>query len=199
MSARIKALQTYLKNAGFDPGAIDGVDGAKTTKALIDCQVARGGAARRINKIVVHCTATRAGQAVTVDTIRSWHRGQGWNDIGYHRVILLDGTRKPARPEAIKGSHVQNHNHDSIGVTYVGGLALNGVTPQDTRTPEQKAGLEAELKDLAFRYPGAIILGHRDLSPDKDGDGVVEPHEYLKACPSFDAPAEYRRLQAISA
>ncbi len=195
--ARTLALQTYLKAAGFNPGDLDGDDGAKTTKALIACQVARGGAARRVNKIVVHCTATREGQAVSVAEITRWHKAQGWSTIGYHHVVYLDGVANRGRPEAQAGSHVKDHNSDSIGVVYVGGVAANGQTPKDTRTAAQKDGLVKLLKELAHRYPGAIICGHRDLSPDKDRDGVVEPHEWLKACPSFDAPAEYRQLQAV--
>ena len=45
------------------------------------------------------------------------------------------------------------------------------------------------VRDLLARYPGAQVVGHRDLSPDKDGDGVVERHEWLKDCPCFDVPA----------
>lgn len=194
---RTLALQTYLKSQGYNPGPLDGIDGAKTTAALIALQKARGGCSRRINKIVVHCTATREGQVVSVPEITRWHKAQGYNTIGYHRVILLNGSRASGRVEEAIGSHVRGHNSDSIGIVYVGGLASNGVTPKDTRTEQQKDALLAELKDLAYRYPGAIITGHRDLSPDKDGDGIVEPHEWLKACPCFDAPAAYRHLQVI--
>ena len=30
------------------------------------------------------------------------------------------------------------------------------------------------------------MLGHRDTSPDLNGDGVIEPYEYVKVCPCFD-------------
>lgn len=198
MSNRIRALQTYLKAAGFDPGPIDGIDGAKTTAALLACQKARGGCARRINKIVVHCAATREGQDVSVATIRSWHKNQGWRDIGYHHVVLLSGKVEAGRPEAQAGSHVVNHNSDSIGIVYVGGVGADGKA-KDTRTPAQKKALEAKLKELAHRYPGAIILGHRDLSPDRNKNGVIERSEWLKECPSFNAIPEYSHLQAITA
>jgi hypothetical protein len=47
--------------------------------------------------------------------------------------------------------------------------------------------LAKALADMQKRYPKALILGHRDLSPDKDHDGVIEPHEFIKACPCFNA------------
>ena len=43
-----------------------------------------------------------------------------------------------------------------------------------------------KLVALSEKYPDATILGHRDLSPDKDGDGVIETSEWVKHCPSFD-------------
>ena len=39
-------------------------------------------------------------------------------------------------------------------------------------------------------YPIREIVGHRDLSPDLDGDGVVEPEEWVKQCPCFDVASE---------
>jgi N-acetyl-anhydromuramyl-L-alanine amidase AmpD len=76
-------------------------------------------------------------------------------------------------------------------VVYVGGLDKDG-KPKDTRTPEQKLALGKVVKELRQRYPKAEILGHRDLSPDKDHDGVVEPSEWMKACPSFDVKSEIK-------
>ncbi|PZR94102.1 MAG: hypothetical protein DI537_08380 [Stutzerimonas stutzeri] len=76
---------------------------------------------RRIVEIIVHCTATPEDRPVSVDTIRGWHIGQGWKDIGYHWVVLLDGTIAPGRPESQVGSHVAGHNTGTLGVVYVGG------------------------------------------------------------------------------
>ena len=187
--ARTRALQTLLAAEGLYKGKIDGDDGPLTTKAVLALQARRGGCARRINRIVVHCSATREGQFVNAATIRGWHKAKGWRDIGYHWVHLLDGTIEPGRTEDMIGSHVEGHNADSIGIVYVGGLAANGTTPKDTRTAAQRSSLGQQLVALANRYPAATICGHRDLSPDRDGDGVVEPSEWMKACPSFDAGA----------
>jgi len=46
--------------------------------------------------------------------------------------------------------------------------------------------LRIVVQDLMDRYPEARVVGHRDLSPDLDGDGEVEPHEWLKKCPAFE-------------
>ncbi|MEH3107163.1 MAG: N-acetylmuramoyl-L-alanine amidase [Sphingomonas fennica] len=190
---RKRALQTMLRNEGF-PIAVDGADGPKTDAALRHLQERRGGAFRRINRVVVHCTATREGQHVDAAEIRRWHKAKGWSDIGYHWVHLLDGTIQPGRREATVGSHVAGFNSDSIGVVYVGGVAVDGQTPKDTRTAAQRISLAQQLVTLAHRYPGAVFCGHRDLSPDLNGNGVIEQFEWMKACPSFDAIAFARDL-----
>lgn len=135
---------------------------------------------RRITKIIVHCTATREGGHYTVDDIRRWHRQRGFSDIGYHYVVYLDGSVHEGRDVDISGAHCTNHNSNSIGVCYVGGVAMDGKTPKDTRTKEQKAALLSLLKDLRRMYPEACIHSHSDYAN--------------KACPSFDATYEYRNI-----
>lgn len=135
---------------------------------------------RPIKYIIVHCSATREGAAFTVDDIDRWHRNRGFRCVGYHYVVHLDGSIHPGRPEGEVGAHCYGKNSTSIGVCYVGGLASDGKTPKDTRTPAQKAALLRLLRDLKARYPDAEIRGHRDFAK--------------KACPSFDATQEYRDL-----
>ena len=50
------------------------------------------------------------------------------------------------------------------------------------------------LTELKVKYPNAKIVGHRDFSPDLDKDGKIEPFEYIKICPSFDAKNEYKNI-----
>lgn len=127
---------------------------------------------RRIDEVIIHCTATPEGRDVSVDTIRGWHIGQGWKDIGYHWVVLLDGTVAPGRPESQVGSHVAGHNTGTLGVVYVGGVDANG-NPKDTRTPTQRDALLAHVKALIERYPTIKkVTGHNQYA--------------AKACPSFD-------------
>lgn len=148
---------------------------------------------RKINHIVLHCSATKEGQHVNVQDIDRWHRQRGFRKIGYHYVILLDGTIAKGRDIAEVGAHVEGNNSNSIGICYVGGLDRNG-KPKDTRTEEQKASMFYLLQQLTEQFPGARICGHRDFSPDRNGNGIIEPFEWLKACPCFDAKTEYKRL-----
>ena len=92
------------------------------------------------------------------------------------------------------GAHVYGHNANSIGVAYVGGLSKDGNTPRDTRTPAQRRALADLLRKLKKQFPGSHICGHRDLSPDLNHDGKIEPSEWVKACPCFNAEEEYEKL-----
>ncbi|WP_267348652.1 N-acetylmuramoyl-L-alanine amidase [Sphingomonas sp. GM_Shp_2] len=149
--------------------------------------------ARAVSSVAIHCTATRQGRPVTLAELTAWHRARGFAGIGYHFVVHLDGAIEVGRDKATAGAHVQGHNARSIGVVYVGGLD-NAGRPRDTRTPAQRAALRDLLRALKTAHPRTIVQGHREYSPDLDGDGVVEPHEWLKACPCFDARAEYAGL-----
>jgi len=131
---------------------------------------------RDINKIIVHCTATREGAPVSLDTVRRWHLERGWSDIGYHYLILLDGTIERGRPEHIQGAHVKGYNRNSIGVSYVGGVDRE-LNPKDTRTQDQKDSLHNLLSNLMASYEDATLHGHNEFTK--------------KACPSFDVSKEY--------
>lgn len=135
---------------------------------------------RDINKIIVHCSATPEGHNFTVKQIDAWHRQRGFNGIGYHFVIYLDGSVHMGRPLAEVGAHCKGYNAHSIGVCYIGGTASDGKTPKDTRTSEQKQSLIRLLKELKEKYPGVSIHGHREFAN--------------KACPCFDAKHEYKDL-----
>lgn len=151
---------------------------------------------RIINRINIHCTATRAGRAYTVEDIDRDHKARGFGagasrPCGYHYVIYADGTVHKGRREDEIGANAAGYNSNSIGIVYVGGLDAAG-KPLDTRTPAQKAALAALVRDVAGRYkvPPSRILGHRDLSPDKNGNGRVDPFEWTKQCPCFDVQPE---------
>ena len=124
---------------------------------------------RKIDDIIIHCTATEAGHDYSVDQIRQWHKANGWKDIGYHYVIRLDGSVEVGRPIQQPGAHCRGHNEHSIGIAYVGGL-LRGV-PHDTRTPAQRRRLRGLVADLQKIYRCPMHL-HHDYNP-------------LKACPCF--------------
>lgn len=159
--------------------ALDGNKSRPSIATLSD--IAPRQTKRHIAAIAVHCSATRQGQPFTAKDIDKWHRAQGWSEIGYNAVVLLDGTIERGRDEAQVPSHAAGHNSNSIAICYIGGVDANG-KPKDTRTPAQKAALLRWLKAKKAQYPGARILGHRDYPGVK------------KACPSFDAKAEYAAL-----
>ena len=130
---------------------------------------------RKITKIIVHCADTPEGRDDKAADIRRWHKARGFNDIGYHYVVDLDGTIEPGRDVTIAGAHTTGHNADSIGVCYIGGLDASG-NPKDTRTPQQREALRRLVADLQKQYPGATVHGHREFA--------------AKACPSFDVKTE---------
>ena len=134
---------------------------------------------RRIDSIIVHCSATPERSHFTVEDIDRWHRKEGYAGCGYHYVVYLDGSIHKGRALWKPGAHCFGHNACSIGVCYIGGVARDGHTPKDTRTPEQKEALLTLLQELKKVFPMASIHGH---------------YEYAaKACPSFDV-SEYREL-----
>lgn len=137
--------------------------------------------------ITVHSSATQPTHKVTVDMIRQWHLQRGWKDIGYAYVITFDGVVHEGRPLDQVGAHVYGHNQDNIGICLVGGVNSKG-QPEDNYSEFQKNNLRILVQELQWRYdiPDENVKGHRDWSPDLDGDGIVEPSEWLKACPCFD-------------
>ena len=132
---------------------------------------------RRIDEIIIHCSATPEGKDYTVADIRKWHLARGFNDIGYHFVIYRDGSIHKGRALTSTGAHCTNHNTHSIGICYIGGCESDGKTPKDTRTDKQKISLKQLVNDLVSVYPNVTIHGHREFAN--------------KACPSFDVQKEF--------
>lgn len=151
-----------------------------------------------IDAIVIHCSATRAGQDVRAADIDKWHKERGFAMIGYNYVIDLDGTVEVGRPLSRDGAHCntagtsgRSYNRHSIGICYVGGLDKDG-KPADTRTPEQKRALRELVYKLMDEYPGIVeVIGHRDASPDRNKDGKITPNEWIKQCPCFSVRDEF--------
>ena len=144
---------------------------------------------RTINKIVIHNACTPEGKYFDIDDIRRWHtsrppEGRGWSDVGYHYVVLLDGTIQLGRMLNVPGAHVGGHNSKSIGICYIGGMTADMKTPKDTRTVEQKSSIAHLLYTLKRSFNDAEIVGHCDLDPEGKPD-----------CPGFDAKKEYETIK----
>jgi len=120
-------------------------------------------------------------------------KGRGWTDIGYHRIITLNGLILTGRPLWKVGAHVKGFNTNSIGTVYIGGLDSD-CKPKDTRTEAQKRALKFIYESDSATYPGIVFKGHRDFSPDLNNDGKIDQWEWMKACPCFDVQSEYNYL-----
>lgn len=122
--------------------------------------------------IVIHCAATKPSMDIGLREIRMWHKQQGWLDVGYHFIIRRDGTVEEGRPIDVVGSHVKNHNSNSVGVCLVGGVDEK-MKPEANYTDAQWASLVAVVSDLQAKYPTASVKGHNEFDAGK-------------ACPSFN-------------
>jgi hypothetical protein len=147
--------------------------------------------------IVVHTSASAYGADLGWKAIDKMHRERGWDGIGYHGVIRLNGTYEPARPWWAIGAHAYGYNMRAIGFCLVGGLNADG-KPHDTYSTTQLNTLELTVRLALLAYPDAKVVGHRDLSPDVNGDGVIEPWEWVKQCPCFDVATWWRRAKRDS-
>lgn len=153
---------------------------------------------RIITDIVIHCAGSPNGRADTIADLDAGHRIRGFHrspaaitryrsvlghalgSIGYHWVIETGGQVRPGRHPEEMGAHVAGSNAKSLGICLIG---------IDRFSLEQWAGLRTLVNSLRQQHPNARIQGHRDFSPDLDGDGVIERHEWLKICPGFDVKA----------
>ena len=143
-----------------------------------------------VKYIVIHCSATRSTRDYTAEQLLRDHKTRGFRTVGYHFYIRRNGDIKSTRPIGRIGAHARGFNKESIGICYEGGLDCRGV-PKDTRTSWQKHSLRVLILTLLKDFPGCRICGHRDLSPDLNGNGEIEPEEWIKACPCFEVKAEF--------
>lgn len=171
---------------------------------------------RPVDRLIVHCSATPNGRWTTTADVDRWHAERGFNRrpcwrarqnmslgaIGYHFLLYTNGAIATGRHLDEVGAHARGYNAHSIGICMVGTdrftaaqwRSLAAVVHTLVRWVAEarglRHGLRAEASAAALLCLAAQmrlrITGHRDLSPDRDGDGVVEPHEWLKTCPGFD-------------
>lgn len=162
---------------------------------------------RKIRHIIIHCSATPNGRPDTLASIDAGHKARKFKrssqyirsynpelkHIGYHRIIMADGTRRSGRHLEEIGAHVQGNNIDSIGVLMVGmdkfsraqWLNLREEVLQLTREITNKRIENVEQCLQALKDAGISLKGHRDYSPDLNGNGIIERTEWIKNCPNF--------------
>lgn len=135
---------------------------------------------RKLNKIIVHCSATPEGREHTASDMDRWHKKRGFNEIGYHYFIKLDGTIEEGRALSKQGAHTSGENRGSIGICYCGGMSKDMKKAKDTRTQAQKDSLIKLMTELIYKYnKDMTIHGHYEFAN--------------KACPSFNV-SEYANL-----
>lgn len=142
---------------------------------------------RKITRIVFHCTGGPQNQ--TLQSIQSfWRnpqpRGMGWRNPGYHHLIMPENITHDLAPISQVVNGVAGFNANAIHIGYVGGVDAQGRI-SDNRTEWQRSEMARLARMYYKQFPDAEFIGHRDLSPDKNRNGIIEPHEWVKACPSF--------------
>lgn len=140
--------------------------------------------------IVLHTVGVK-GDA-TAAGIRAFHmaappKGNGWNDIGYHRVVRKDGHIENGRALFKLGSHLKGAN-DTLGICVTG----DGDTEEWTSAQwESVLGLCAEWC-VNFDWDSSHVCGHREGPARFGGEPTT------KTCPGklIDMNEFRRRLAA---
>ena len=130
--------------------------------------------------IVVHCSATQPLMKYDWRAIDQMHRQRGFLSIGYHYVILPDGTIQNGRDFDEVGAHAVGFNSNSIGICLIGGVDKKGKSV-DNFTKEQKLSLRDLIDTLIVdnTLTNTVVLGHRDLP------------KVAKDCPCFNVKDWY--------
>lgn len=134
--------------------------------------------------VVWHCSATPPSMDIGSAQIDIMHKAKGWDGIGYHLVIKRNGSVETGEGLGQRGAHVKGLNSVSVAVCMIGGVGEDGKA-ENNFTDEQWQAAKHVFEFLTLLYQDAQHCGHRDLSPDRDGDGRVQRHEFLKDCPCY--------------
>jgi len=130
--------------------------------------------AREWGYIVIHHSGTRSA---TVEAIRRYHTGIGFEGVGYHFVVnngraegTQDGRITPTRRwlEQRAGAHARIVHHPEYNSEGIG-ICLVGNFEKEPPTTEQMVALERLVLLLRRRYdiPLENIVGHGELENTK--------------------------------
>jgi len=137
----------------------------------------------KVKYIIVHSSATKPSQNVTVQSIRSDHLQRGFSDIGYHYVIDRRGFLFPGRDLEYQGAHTYDKKNkisynNNIGVCLIGGLSEQGKAEFNFTWPQMDKLMHIIFK-LKLDYSSIQgVVGHRDLVQTE--------------CPSFNVKEFFR-------
>ncbi len=126
---------------------------------------------RKLDKIIIHCSATRKNQDIGVKEIAQEHKKNGWENIGYHFVIRRNGEIEDGRPIEEIGAHCKGQNKNSIGICLVGGVNEQ-LKAENNFTPAQFFSLQKLVQNLKMKFQNLTIHGHKEFA--------------AKDCPSFE-------------
>jgi len=142
---------------------------------------------REITEVVVHATDTSRDMEVSYDVLRVWDvTNRGLDDVGYHLIILRDGSIQVCRPISIQGAHtLKDHNPYSIGIAFVGGLMGNRKKDQFKRshksyTMEQFNTFDTFMKAFYTVIPGGQAWGHNDIDYTRRSDPHFDVPKYVR-------------------
>lgn len=141
---------------------------------------------RPLKRIFVHFTGAAATQ--TVESIqRYWRQAHPeWRGRpGYHIIVEPDGTAHRLQPDAEHTNGVAGFNATALHVCFIG---------DGKWTAAQEATIKKRILHWQQLYGRLAVRGHRDASPDRNGDGQVTPDEWIKVCPGFDTREWCRKV-----
>lgn len=125
--------------------------------------------------VVIHHSATDSeigGRRVDAELIDRVHQRRGWGmsdghqtyHIGYHYVILPDGTVQKGRPEWMPGAHTSGYNQ-YLGVCVIGDFCTES-NPQADRYPAHPTDAQIDaLVELLYKLAERHGFGVSDIHP----------------------------------
>ena len=107
-------------------------------------------------RIIIHHAAAADADA---KTIHKWHVNRGWSGIGYHFVVLKNGSIERGRPVQTIGAHCTGENSDSIGICFEGDF-------EKEKMPDKQIKAGQELLSYLYKKYGldkSHVRKHKDL------------------------------------
>jgi hypothetical protein len=144
----------------------------------------QGRARYAVQEVILHTLDVPTGwhKGKTVDQIvtavRDWHvNGNGWRDIGYHRVFAPDGTMGLGRSLWTIGAHTMERNRGTIGIAMCNVKKHDGITKfEDYFTKDQREAVKAYIAELQRWTTIKWVTGHNDYA--------------ARECPGFRVKSE---------
>jgi hypothetical protein len=130
---------------------------------------------RQIKSIIIHCSATPNGQWFQAGEIDRWHKERGFKRsdefrarqnpllaaIGYHFVILINGSVATGRSLDEVGAHAKGFNAKSVGICLIGTDQFTAAQWKALR--ENVLKLQEHVMLMQGDSVAPRVLGHGDL------------------------------------